>query len=59
VLPGEVSVAEAARKVKVSQQSILRWRAEFVEAGKTALATGRSGPSTREAQLEAEDDDLT
>jgi transposase len=54
-----VSVAEAARKVKVSQQSILRWRAEFVEAGKTALATGRSGPSTREAQLEAEDDDLT
>jgi transposase len=59
VLSGEVSVAEAARKEKVSEQSIHRWRTEFVEAGKTALATGRSGPSTREAQLEAEVDDLT
>lgn len=53
VLSGEVSVAEAARKEKVSEQSIHRWRTEFVEAGKTALAAGRSGPSTREAQLEA------
>lgn len=59
VLSGEVSVAEAARKEKVSEQSIHRWRAEFVEAGKTALAAGRTGPSTREAQLEAEVDDLT
>lgn len=59
VLSGEVSVAEAARKEKVSEQSIHRWRTEFVEAGKTALATGKTGPSTREAQLEAEVDDLT
>jgi transposase len=54
-----VSVAEAARKEKVSEQSIHRWRTEFVEAGKTALAAGKTGPSTREAQLEAEVDDLT
>ncbi len=59
VLSGEVSVAEAARKEKVSEQSIHRWRTEFVEAGKTALAAGKTGPSTREAQLEAEVDDLT
>jgi transposase len=59
VLSGEVSVAEAARKEKVSEQSIHRWKADFVEAGKTALTAGRTGPSTREAQLEAEVADLT
>ena len=52
-------VAEAARREKVSEQSIGRWKAEFLEAGKTALAAGRSGPSTREQQLEAEVADLT
>ena len=29
--------------------------AEFIEAGKSALAAGKTGPSTREAQLEAEE----
>ncbi len=32
------SVAEAARREKVSEQSIGRWKADFLEAGKTALA---------------------
>ena len=59
VLAGEMSIAEAARKEKVSEQSIGRWKADFLEAGKTALAAGRSGPSTREQQLEAEVADLT
>ena len=59
VLAGEVSVAEAARKEKVSEQSIHRWKADFVEAGKTALTAGRTGPSTREAQLEEQVSDLT
>lgn len=59
VLSGEVSVAEAARKEKVSEQSIGRWKADFLEAGKIALATGRSGPSTREAQLETQVENLT
>lgn len=59
VLAGEVSIADAARKEKVSEQSIGRWKADFLEAGKTALAAGRSGPSTREEQLEAEVADLT
>jgi len=54
VIAGELSVAEAARREKVSEQSVGRWRADFLEAGKTALAAGRSGPSTREEQLEAE-----
>ena len=52
VLAGEMSIAEAARKEKVSEQSIGRWKAEF-------LVAGRSGPSSREEQLEAEVAELT
>jgi len=59
VLAGEVSISEAARKEKVSEQSIHRWRADFVEAGKVGLTTGRSGPSAREEQLGAEVAELT
>lgn len=59
VLSGGITVAEAARKEKVSEQSIGRWKVEFLEAGKTALTAGKSGPSTREAQLEAQVEDLT
>ncbi len=59
VIAGEFSVAEAARREKVSGQLIGRWKADFLEAGKTALAAGKSGPSTREEQLEAEVVDLT
>jgi transposase len=59
ILAGEISIAETARKEKVSEQSIGRWKAEFIEAGKTALVAGRSGPSSREEQLEAEVVELT
>jgi transposase len=59
ILSGEMSIAEAARKEKVSEQSIGRWKAEFIEAGRTALVAGRSGPSSREEQLEAEVVELT
>ena len=40
VLAGELSIAETARREKVSEQSIGRWKAEFLEAGKTALVAG-------------------
>jgi transposase len=43
VLAGEMSIAEAARKEKVSEQSIGRWKAEFIEAGRTALGGGPVG----------------
>jgi transposase len=59
IIAGEVSIAEAARKEKVSEQSIGRWKAEFPEAGKSALIAGKTGPSSREEQLEAEVADLT
>lgn len=48
VIAGEMTIAEAARREKVSEQSIGRWKADFLEAGKTALAAGRNGPSTGE-----------
>lgn len=59
VFAGEMSIAEAVRWERVSEQLIGRWRADFLEAGKTALAAGRSGPSTREEQLEAQVELLT
>jgi transposase len=59
ILAGEMSIAETARKERLSEQSIGRWKAEFIEAGKTALVAGRSGPSSREEQLEAEVVELT
>jgi transposase len=59
ILAGEVSVAEAARRAKVSEQSVGNWKRQFLEAGRTSLVAGRSGSSSREAQLEAEAEDLT
>ncbi len=41
ILAGEMSIAEAARKEKVFEQSIRRWKAEFIEAGRTALVASR------------------
>src|SRR5665647_715905 len=52
ILAGELSVAEAARRAKVSEQSVGNWKRQFLVAGK-------AGPSTREQQLEAEVADLT
>jgi len=59
VIAGELTVAEAARREKVREQSIGRRKADFLEAGKTALVAGRSGPTSREEQLAAEVADLT
>lgn len=59
ILAGEVSISEAARREKVSAQSIGNWKRQFLEAGRTSLASGSSRPSTREQQLESEVQDLT
>ena len=59
IIAGEIRIAEAARKEWVSEQSTGRWKAEFLKAGKTALIAGRTGPSSREEQLEAEVAKLT
>src|SRR5215213_11027522 len=59
ILAGEVTVAEAARRGKVSEQSVGNWKRQFLESGRAGLVAGKSGPSTREAQLEAEVAELT
>jgi transposase len=59
ILAGEITVAEAARRAKVSEQSVGNWKRQFLESGRAGLATGKSGPSSREKQLEAQVADLT
>lgn len=60
LLSGEMTTAEAARRNKVSEQSISRWKSQFLEAGRAGLAEGsKSGPSSREQHLQAEVDELT
>ena len=44
ILAGEMTIAEAARREKVSEQSIGRWKADFLEAGKVNRP-GMSGDS--------------
>ncbi|MEV0695543.1 helix-turn-helix domain-containing protein [Streptomyces sp. NPDC050388] len=59
ILAGEMTVAEAARRAKVSEQSVGNWKRQFPESGRAGLAAGKSGPSSREQQLEAQVADLT
>lgn len=59
VLAGEVTVAEAARRTKVSEQSVGNWKRQFLEGGRSGIVAGKSKPSSREQQLESEVADLT
>jgi transposase len=52
VIGDDMPIAEAAQREKISEQSIGRWKVDFLEASKPALVAGRSDPSTREEQLE-------
>ncbi|MFJ4678448.1 transposase [Kitasatospora sp. NPDC088783] len=57
ILAGEMTVVEAAGLAKMSEQSIGTWKRHFLESGHAGLA-GKSGPSTREQQLESQIVDL-
>jgi transposase len=60
VLSGEMTIAEAARQNRVSEQSVSRWKAQFLEGGRAGVAAGgKPGPSGREEQLQAQIDELT
>ena len=54
VLQGELTVAEAACREKVSEQSVGNWKRQFLEAGKAGIEAGKAKPSSREQQLEDE-----
>ena len=58
VISGELTVAEAARRSKVSEQSIGNWKRQFLEAGKQGLADGGrpgSNPQVRRLADEVEE----
>lgn len=59
ILQNEITVAEAARREKVSEQSIGNWKRQFIEGGRAGLEAGKSKPSSREQQLEDEVAELT
>ena len=59
IVAGEISLAEAARREKLSKQSIGQWTAEFPEGGKAALVVGKTAPLSPEEQLEADVAELT
>ncbi|MEU5317493.1 transposase [Streptomyces sp. NPDC021056] len=58
VLSRECSIAEAARRCGVTDQSVLNWRRQFVEGGTAKLAGEASAlppqPQERELQLAGE-----
>lgn len=58
VLRGELSAAEAARKAGVSEQTVHNWKRVFLESGKAGLAKGQARRSSRETELEAENEEL-
>ena len=58
VLRGEVSAAEAARRNGVSEQSVHNWKRLFLDPGRKGLETGSRRRSSRELELEAENEEL-
>lgn len=58
ILAGEITIAEAARQYKVSEQSVGTWKRQFLEAGRAGLSTAAAKNSSREVQLERENEEL-
>ena len=59
VISGEMTIVEAARRGKASEQSISRWKQQFLEGGKAGLVEGGPpGPNPRERQLLDEVEEL-
>ena len=53
VLTGEITVAEVARRAKVSELSADTWKRQFLEAWELGLAPGDVAALHREEQLAA------
>lgn len=58
VLRGEATAAEAGRKAGVSEQTVHNWKRIFLESGRDGLAQGQRRRSSRELELEAENEEL-
>lgn len=58
VLRGEQTAAEAGRKAGVSEQTVHNWKRVFLDSGKQGLVKGQRRRSSRETELEAENEEL-
>ncbi|MFM9457482.1 transposase [Streptomyces europaeiscabiei] len=58
VLSGQYTLAEAARRANVSEQSVGNWKRQFLDGGRTALEGGASRNAQRERELLAEISEL-
>jgi transposase len=59
VLRGEATATDAARRAGVSEQTVHNWKRVFLDSGRDGLAAqGRPRRSGREAELEAENEEL-
>lgn len=58
VLKGDETAAEIARRSGVSEQSVHNWKKTFLESGRDGLAQGGRRRSSRELELEAENEEL-
>ncbi|MFZ3499148.1 transposase [Streptomyces sp. 5.8] len=54
VLSGTQTIAEAARRASVSEQSVGNWKRQFLEGGRTGLEGGTSRNAQRERDLLSE-----
>ena len=51
MLRREEPAARLARRVGVSEQTLYRWRDEFLAGGEAALASGKGGTDSREREI--------
>ena len=58
VLRGELSAVAAGRRAGVSEQTVHNWKKAFLEGGRDRSALGGRRRSAREAELEAECEEL-
>ena len=53
LLRREEPAAQLARRYGVSEQTLYRWRDEFLAAGEAALANGKNGSDARDREIRA------
>ena len=58
VLAGHRTASEVARETGVSEQSIHNWKRAFIDGGQAAFGRQARPGSSREAELEAENEEL-
>ena len=58
VLRGEVSATEATRRVGVAEQPVHNWKRASLDTRRDGLAQGHRRRSSRELELEAENEEL-